>query len=80
MCLGIGVLGAFLEGYWGKQFVVQQITEAQLIMHVYFIMPLGWLVPKAESLLILLDVGGHVGVETVDPLKVNLKGDIRKHL
>lgn len=48
-------------------------------MHMYFITPLGWLIPNAESQFILLDMGGHVHIGHVDPLKVNLKDNIRKH-
>lgn len=48
-------------------------------MHMYLITPLGWLIPNPESPLVLLDVGGHVHKGPVDPLKVNLKDNIRKH-
>lgn len=75
MCLGVGV---FCRGGWESKLWCGK-SEAELIMHVYFITPLGCLIPNPESLLILLDVGGHVHVGPVDPLKVNLKGNIRKH-
>lgn len=71
-------IGRFSGGGLGKAICGK--SEAELIMHVYFTAPLGWRVSNPESLLILLDVGGHVPVGTVDPLTVNLKGHIRKHL
>jgi len=70
-----GFLGFFGGGgresksWYGK-------SEAELIMRVYFITPLGWLIPNPESLLMFLDVGGHVHIRPVDPLKVNPKGTI----
>lgn len=52
--------------------------SAELIMHVCFITPrLGLFL--ILGLRVLLDVGGHVLIGPVDPLKVNLKGGIRLH-
>lgn len=76
--MGVGAFGAFLERGGRESKSCCGKSEEELIMHAYFITPLGWLIPNTESLLTLLDVGGHVHVGPVDPLKVNLKGNIRK--
>lgn len=76
--MGVGVFWAFLEQGEGKKIAAWQIRSRTNCAYVFYYAP-GWFIPNPESLLILLDVGGHVHVGPVDPLKVNLKGSIRKH-
>lgn len=53
--------------------------SAELIMHVCSITPLAWFISNPGSAHPPTDVRGHVCLGPVDPLKVNLKGNIRKH-
>ena len=60
MCLGIRI---FWRGGWESKLWCGK-SEAELIMHVYFITLLGGFIPNPEFA--RLDVGGHVHVGPVD--------------
>lgn len=76
---GCGVFfGGFLAA-GGKSKSGLGKSEAELIMHMCFIMPQGWLISTPKSPPSLLHLGGHIHTVHVNPLEVNLKGDTMKY-